>query len=445
MDKKPSQNTVIDHINKANKAKVFYKVTGSRNNIKISNAPQYWQKHPETIYLAGIHLAGSYQDLFQTITDLGYDANTVQNTIQAQGITAQNYQTDKAQLFNNAVAEQKAVPSDKAKTSAAKRAEDQIILNKIDSFTMHVKNVRASGNKLKGGAVKVAGGTTTTTGGRGQRAVAISLADRVAEAVAKGKVVNVSNISQPGMLMDGNMVLKKNFKIVDAPGPKSRKLRWVQGLNIASDNPVAYKQAATILGRPDFATRYEQAYGVQAVMSPALTATMGQAPTGLGFAPGMMSQQTFPQPAFSPMTQPTMMPQPNMMTQPLPQPSLSPRSQPTLPQPLPQPSLSPRSQPTLPQPLPQPSLSPRSQPTLPQPSLSPRTSPLPAPGQLPAPSRSPTRVVGGLPPVQGSPTGSPTRVVGGLPPVQGSPTVRLSPRSAGAQMRVLGSPRSEGF
>ena len=493
MEKKPTQNTIIDHINKANKAKTFYKVSGSRNNIKIGNAPNYWREHPDYIYLTGVHIVGTYEDLFKTLTDLNFESVSVQNTIAMQGVTVQNYNTEKAVMYNDAKSAEEQMPKTKAKSVAQTRMEDRNILNKIDSFTMFVKTVRDSNEKVKGGPVKIAGTTTGTGVGRGQRAVAVALDQRVREAAEKGKVVNVSRMLEPGMVMNGNMILRKNFKLADIPGPKSRKLRWVQGLNIASDNPVAYKQAATILGRPDFGSRYEQAYGVQAVMSPALTVAIGQQPTALGFAPsvmpGIMTQptavfqptlpQAFPQPTLPQASvmpqvfpQPTL-PQASVMPQVFPQPTLPQASvmpqafpQPTLPQasvmpqPLPQPSLSPPRtsplpQPTLPQaivmpqPIPPPSLSPRTsplpQPTLPQqflpqtsvmsqplppPSLSPRTSPLPSASQLPPPSMSPSRVVGGLPPVQRSPTGS--------------PSVRISPRSAGlgTQMPALGSPRS---
>nr|QBK90236.1 MAG: hypothetical protein LCPAC102_01490 [Pithovirus LCPAC102] len=292
--KGPSLATVIKQVDNAKAAKTFHRLGGGV--LRINNATTYWQTHPNTIYLVSYHIAGEYQDLFNLLIGSGgfTDSNQVNNEISRLGVTSTNYRTDPyASLLRIAQDEERSIKGKGAKSSLAQRNDDQLALTLIDAFTAHRKSAKASGIKVVGGAISVDG--TPTTGHRGQTAKALTLAQRLSEAKS-GQVINVSSLLSPGVILSNGMVMKKDIKIVKAPTTKSRKLKMVPGINIASDNPAAYNRAIDILGaNQQFKTQFGQLLSTQQVMSPAMQQAMQTIRTApLGITPGSPTPTNIP-------------------------------------------------------------------------------------------------------------------------------------------------------
>lgn len=81
------------------------------------------------------------------------------------------------------------------------------------------------------------------------------LVEKLAAAEADDKVLNVSKLRTDGV---GAVKAKRPATSgVNAKG----KIKYIEGLNIISDNPGTYKVAAVALGKPEFAKLYVQYYG----------------------------------------------------------------------------------------------------------------------------------------------------------------------------------------
>lgn len=414
---------------KARDKGVFLKVAPGKGQIKLSNAANYWKTNPETIYLLGYNLAGTYPELVNALRVWGHQDAEIPNIIAGGGISRQNFQqADVQAVYQREVAASKAV---KGKTAEQKRAEDAVALAELDRLTQHYE----AGTLVRPSKVK---GTGAGKGGkRGPRARTLTLANLVQQATTQGKLVDVTNITKAGAVDPSGLIAKGDFPTKDISevtkaGSRSQ-LRYVPGLNIAARNLEAYTRAANMLGAGQFAQSAARLFAPSVVQSPGFSqmagmpaaAPFGVAPTAPAFA--QPTQAFAPTQAFTPMTmaRPTMAP-----TFP------APMVQPTMTQPM-------ATMPTMPA-LPRPASPPRAvAPVLPMPSALTGA----GVGAVAPPSPSRQTVAPVLPVARTSPI-APSQFVGGVPqpqalgtqPLGAQPLGGQSPRSLAAPVRL--SPRS---
>lgn len=81
------------------------------------------------------------------------------------------------------------------------------------------------------------------------------LEKRLAEAQAAGKVLNVSKLRE-----DGVGAVKANRPATQGRDAKGKN-KYIEGLDIISDDYTPYEVAAKALGKPEFAKRYREFYG----------------------------------------------------------------------------------------------------------------------------------------------------------------------------------------
>ncbi len=202
---------------RARAANKYIKVGGNGGYLTVSGAEKMFQKYPDFIYLPAQRIAGNLNDVKQVLAKYQFDLNT----LLPNAITAQNYKTTMAKVFQNELNDY-----DRGRTQTGTRAAKNAkparyglrdlewMVNGLSQVQFIPKPVASKSGK----SPQPGQGQVRKTGTRGTRK---TLAERLADAESKGKVLDVSNMDQ--------------IRLVALPsGQKSKKVH-VPGLAIIAN------------------------------------------------------------------------------------------------------------------------------------------------------------------------------------------------------------------
>lgn len=262
--------------------------------VKLAGAPKFWDNEPNLIYLVGYYWVGNYNEIYYALQLQGNDDNAIKLIIDMYGITSSNYQSDKAQLFNETVKDHKRA-NDKSATQ--KRIEDKESYVRLAAYR---ELKERSGKKSIGTIVDSEGRPSTSGTERGARQYTMTLQQRVDKARMENKLVNVNKILEANAIDSQGRIQKAGmFPLKDMPvAGKERDYRHVPGLNITANNLAAYQRAADILGAtPQMKDAIRAQFaGSGPILSPGMQQLVGRVPQ---FDPQTSFAPTFSQPVVT--------------------------------------------------------------------------------------------------------------------------------------------------
>lgn len=220
-----------DAANKAAKNHQYIKVGPKSGYLLLSGAPGRWKK-PETagdVYVPSLRVAGNPASIRQLFIGLGVSAADIDAHL-ARAYTAQNYQGAMKQAFDAEVAQYNAYKAQKDATKAATGGPD-VTLDELEYFVSELGKATTVA-KTTAGSPKAAGSP------RGRAGRVQDLTKRLADATAKGKVLDVSKM---------DLAKGTGAKMIANPGPNSKKV-GVAGLAIVSSDPARFAAAVRQLG-----------------------------------------------------------------------------------------------------------------------------------------------------------------------------------------------------
>ena len=226
-----------DAANKAAAEHKYIKVGQKPGHLLLSGAPGRWKK-PETagdVYVPSLRVAGNPAVIRQLFIGLRVPAATIDQHL-AAAYNVENFRTALKASYDQEVANYKAW---KGQRDALKKAAGGPSVN-LEQLQYFVDQLQAASTVAR----TTAGSPRAGSPGRAPRVKA--LATRLADAAAKGKVLDVSKL---------NPVKGTGIKMIAAPGPNSKKI-GVPGLAIVSSDPALFAHAVRQLG-----AQYEPAIG----------------------------------------------------------------------------------------------------------------------------------------------------------------------------------------
>ncbi len=268
--KAAAKGWTVEARDKAVAAHQYIKVGDKGGHLLLSGAPNRWKKpeHAGDVYVSTFRVAGPEAAVRNYLVAAGQDANAAL----AQAYRASNYATTMKAAFDAEVAAYKAYKDSRAAVKAA--SGDAVQLDRLDYYVDNLsaakertkaaspKSPRRSPRKSPAKKAPAKGKGRGKGKGKGKRASprkspratrgpTKSLMQRVQEAAAAGKVVDVSKMTAAGT----------GARTIPAPGPKAKKV-GVAGLALVSDNAASFATAVRMLG-PEY-EGYIARYGVAA-------------------------------------------------------------------------------------------------------------------------------------------------------------------------------------
>ena len=212
----------------------YIKVGDKSGHLLLSGAPGRWKKVETStdVYVPSLRVAGNPALIRQMFIALGYAAGDVDARL-AEAYNSQNYQTSKKAQFD---AETAAYKSFKDQKDAVKVATGGPTVTLADLEYLVAELGKAT-TVARAATSPRAAAASPRGAGRGVGRVQ-PLAKRLAEAVAKGKVLDVSKM---------DAAKGTGIKMIAHPGQNSKKV-GVDGLAIVSSVPATYAAAVRQLG-----------------------------------------------------------------------------------------------------------------------------------------------------------------------------------------------------
>ena len=245
----------------------YIKVGDKPGHLVLSGAPGRWKKpeHAGDVYLPSLRVAGNPAVVRNLFLSFGIPSADIDQHI-ASGYTAQNYQLPGfSERFD---AEVDAYTAWKKGREAAKKTAGGPGVS-LDQLQYFVDQLQAASTVARTTAGSPRVGTAVSPG-RAPRVRA--LADRLADATSKGKVLDVSKM---------DVAKGTGIKMILPPGANSKKV-GVPGLAIVSSNPALYAHAIRQLGPQyePYVQRYNEMLTQKTVIAaPAATAPAVPPPT----------------------------------------------------------------------------------------------------------------------------------------------------------------------
>ena len=246
--------------------KEYIKIGGGKGTLKLTGASRKWKVDPTFTYVSSLRVAGKPSDIVEQLSALGWSAADVRAAVKA-GFTAKSLQDADylaelavvkgpkksprksspvvlthdiayyADALEKAVSASKTVSSPKKKKAAKKspkkasKTKSKSPKKKAATKSKSPKKATATKSKSpKKASPKVPKGKT-------------ALKDKLAKLKA-GKVMDVSSFT----------LKEQDAKVIDKPGPKSKK--YVVG-KLASDKKNGIKAAAAALGDAALVAKWE--------------------------------------------------------------------------------------------------------------------------------------------------------------------------------------------
>ena len=250
--------------NKAAQNHQYIKVGPKPGYLLLSGAPGRWKK-PETagdVYVPTLRVAGNPAVIRQLFIGLGVPAADIDAHL-ARAYTVANYEGAMKAAFAAEVAAYSAYKKAKDVNKAA-AGGPEVSLDDLEYFVAEL-------GKATTVAKTTAGSPKTAGSPRGRAGRVQDLAKRLAEATAKGKVLDVSKM---------DLVKGTGAKMAIQPGPNSKKV-GVAGLAIVSSDGARYAAAVRQLGAQyePYIAQYNAVVARKgAVAAPLVTSPVG-APT----------------------------------------------------------------------------------------------------------------------------------------------------------------------
>lgn len=215
--------------NKAAEQHHYIKVGDKAGHLLLSGAAGRWNQAQNAgdVYVPSLRVAGSPQKIRELFAGLGVPAVTVNQHL-AAAYTKDNVKTTMKANFD-------------AELAAYKRwKEAQGARKAVAGPTVTLGQLQYFVDQLASSAVvaRTATGSPRAGSPKEKKARGGDLAKRLAAAVAKGKVLDVSNYDP---------VKKSGVSTIKKPGPSSKKV-GVEGLAIVSSNPQLYAAVVRELG-----------------------------------------------------------------------------------------------------------------------------------------------------------------------------------------------------
>ena len=221
-----------EQANKAAQEHKYIKVGAKPGHLLLSGGPARWKK-PETagdVYVSSLRVAGNPATIRQLFIGLGVPAADIDRHL-AAAYTAQNYQAGLKAQYDGEVA---AYKQWKQQRDVQKKATGgpTVTLDQLQYFVDHLQGAApvAAARATGAGSPRATGSPRVTR--------VKALAERLADANAKGKVLDVSKM---------NVAKGTGIKMINRPGPNSKKV-GVAGLSIVSSDPAMYAHAVRQLG-----------------------------------------------------------------------------------------------------------------------------------------------------------------------------------------------------
>ena len=264
-------------LQKAQESHQYIKVGPKPGFLVLSGAPNRWKK-PESrgeVYVPSLRVAGQPAAIRQLFTSLGF-GNVIDQHL-AAAYTAENIGTTMAGQFEQETEQYRT--HKQGRDAQKKTTGPDVSLADLSYFVEELP--RATTVARTATSPRAAGATSPRVGGgRGRVGRVEPLAKRLADARAKGKVLDVSK-------MDVNK--GTGIKMIARPGANSKKV-GVEGLEIVSSDPALYAAAVRQLGAnfEPFVGQYQAQAGrakqlaapavAQAVLPPPVVTPTFQAP-----------------------------------------------------------------------------------------------------------------------------------------------------------------------
>ena len=270
----------------------YIKVGDKPGHLLLSGAPGRWKKaeHAGDVYVQSLRVAGNPGVIRSLFLSLKVPANAIDQHL-ARAYTAQNYLLPGyKEAFD---AEVQAYKDWKDGRDLQKKATGgaAVSLGQLQYFVDQlqaastVARTAAAGSPRAAAAAAAAGGLSP---GRAPRVRA--LADRLADAVKKGKVLDVSKM---------DVAKGTGIKMINPPGANSKKI-GVAGLAIVSSNPTMFAHAVRQLGvnYEPYIARYNERMVQGTALAPAPAAALvpvGVVPTfPVATSPGLTGGVALP-------------------------------------------------------------------------------------------------------------------------------------------------------
>ncbi len=239
----------------------YIKVGEKPGHLLLSGAPGRWKKaeHATDIYVPSLRVAGSPGVIRSLFLGLGVTANDIDQHL-ARAYTATNHTTPG---YRDAFdAEVQAYKAWKDGRDAEKKAAGgaAVSLTQLQYFVDQLQAASTVARTAAAGSPRAAAAAVGgVSPGRAPRVRA--LADRLAEAVKKGKVLDVSKM---------DAAKGTGIKMINPPGANSKKV-GVAGLAIVSSNPALFAHAIRQLGAnyEPYIARYNERMAQGAVLAAA--------------------------------------------------------------------------------------------------------------------------------------------------------------------------------
>ena len=212
----------------------YIKVGPNPGTLHLSGAVNRWKKveNQGDVYVPSLRVVGTPAAIYQLfVSQLGHPADVIQQHL-AGAYTVQNVQTTGKASYDAEVAAYKQYKD--AVTAQKKLTGPSISLTDLPYFVEQLDNAKKAARAAT--QTGQAAGSPRSPGGRRGRTKPIQ--QRLADAVAKGKLLDVSNMKPDGT----------DIKMIAATlGPASKKVQ-VPGLAIVSSNPANYAAVVAQLG-----------------------------------------------------------------------------------------------------------------------------------------------------------------------------------------------------
>ena len=253
----------------------YIKIGQKPGHLLLSGAPGRWKKADTAmdIYIPALRIAGNPAVIRQAFGGTPEALNNI-NQYLNQGYTAANYRTTMKQAFDAEVARYKGW---KQQRDAIKKATGGPSVN-LSQLSYFVEQLQVASTVARTTGSPRA--TAAATGSPGRSSRVRALADKLADASAKNKVLDVSNV---------DLVKGTRIRTIVRPGPQAKKKLGVPGLDIVSSDPARYAHVVRQLG-PQYEPYIERYNALVAQKNAVVLPPGGQ---GLAPAPAPM----FPAPA----------------------------------------------------------------------------------------------------------------------------------------------------
>ena len=242
-----------DAANKHRYIRVDDGVTGAaiqgRPTLTLSGAPAYLATHPQVVYVPAVRLVGLPATVRQVLTNSGFSQDQI-NSAMAGAYTAQNINTPQGQAnwrqeVDLAANARRATPKKEAKLGLGNL---QQVMQQLQQAQLTGQSVIVTAPRKAGAGGAAAAGATGGQRG-GPRGMKGTLLDKLNDARASGKFLDVSKMTATGT----------GIKKVDRPPTGSKKI-GVAGLEIVSSDVNTYAQAMQMLGAAAAGDQFLAAY-----------------------------------------------------------------------------------------------------------------------------------------------------------------------------------------